>query len=141
MPLEGSCERHHGDPIGDQLGPVVAQPVLQLAHTVLLLRTVALHVLASPVVTVIALRHGRVVGTILVATVQHRHARKQFRTASAGRGRQAVGTLGAASHGRAVYPVLRRLPRKHAFAALIAPVGLADAMRLGVVVDRGGRVG
>lgn len=67
--LEGSRERHHGDPIGDQLGPVVAQPVLQLAHSVLLLRTVTLDVLASFVVSVIALRHCRVVGTILVAAV------------------------------------------------------------------------
>lgn len=33
--LEGTRKCHHGDPVGDQLGPVVPQPVLQLADAVL----------------------------------------------------------------------------------------------------------
>lgn len=33
--LEGACKCHHRDPVRDQLGPVVPQPVLQLADAVL----------------------------------------------------------------------------------------------------------
>lgn len=71
-----------------------------------------------------------------------------MRTAS-GRGRRAVRTFAAGRHGRVVYPVLR-LPRElrrrcrsgdHVLEGLIAAVGLADAMRFGVLVHSGGLVG
>lgn len=73
--LEGPRKRHHGDPVRDQLGPVVTQPVLQLAHTVILLYTavVTFCAHASPAVTVLAMLQYRIVGTVLVTAVwRHR---------------------------------------------------------------------
>lgn len=138
--LEGACECHHGDPVRDQLGPVVAQPVLQPAHTVLLRTSIALYadVLASPVDPVFALRQCRIVATILVAAV--RRCARQFRTA----GRRAGKMFAAGCLGTVVSPVLRlpREPRRHrrrsgdqVVHGLIAGVDLADSVRLGVLVD------
>lgn len=140
--LEGARERHHGDPVRDQLGPVVAQPVLQPAHTVLLCTAIALcadDLVASPVVPVFALRQCRIVGTVLVAAA--RRCARQFRTA----GRRAAGkTFAAGRIGAVVSPVLR-LPREscrrrrrddQVVDSLIAGVDFADSMCLGVLVDR-----
>lgn len=142
--LEGARERHHGDPVRDQLGPVVAQPVLQPAHTVLLRTAIDLcaGALASPVVVpVFALRQGRIVGAILVAAAVSRCAR-QFQTAA---GRRAGETFAAGRPGAIASPVLR-LPRKPCRSrhrrrgdqvadGWVAAVDFADAMCLGVLVD------